>query len=71
VLAQKLAGNTSIAGVMIESNLCSGNQPFPVDPASLQYGVSITDECVSWSETETMLRDGARIMGEVQAASNR
>ncbi|NTV01273.1 MAG: 3-deoxy-7-phosphoheptulonate synthase [Chlorobiaceae bacterium] len=69
VLAQKLAGNTSIAGVMIESNICSGNQPFPVDPASLQYGVSITDECVSWEETTKMLRDGARVMGQVRAAA--
>ncbi|NTU69086.1 MAG: 3-deoxy-7-phosphoheptulonate synthase [Chlorobiaceae bacterium] len=70
VLAQKLAGNTSIAGVMIESNLCSGSQPFPVDPASLKYGVSITDECVSWDETATMLRDGARIVAKARAAAN-
>lgn len=59
VLDQKCAGNRSIAGVMIESNLVCGNQPFPVDPASLQYGVSITDECISWEETESMLREGA------------
>jgi 3-deoxy-7-phosphoheptulonate synthase len=62
ILTQKKNGNRSIAGVMIESNLCSGNQPFPVDPGKLRYGVSITDECISWDETERMLRDGARFM---------
>jgi 3-deoxy-7-phosphoheptulonate synthase len=69
ILAQKEKGNRSIAGVMIESNICSGNQPFPVDPASLRYGVSITDECVSWGETEKMLRAGAAFMSQVMSKS--
>jgi 3-deoxy-7-phosphoheptulonate synthase len=69
ILAQKEKGNKSIAGVMIESNICSGNQPFPVDPASLMYGVSITDECVSWGETEKMLRAGAAYMSRVRSKS--
>lgn len=68
ILAQKKNGNQSIAGVMIESNICSGNQPFPVDPELLRYGVSITDECVSWEETERMLREGARFMESVMTA---
>ncbi len=59
ILSQKEAGNKSIAGVMIESNICEGNQPFPEDPEKLRYGVSITDECLSWGETERMLREGA------------
>ncbi|MEI8032152.1 MAG: 3-deoxy-7-phosphoheptulonate synthase [Chlorobiaceae bacterium] len=62
ILAQKEAGNKSIAGVMIESNICEGNQPFPEDPDKLRYGVSITDECISWVETERMLRQGAAVM---------
>jgi 3-deoxy-7-phosphoheptulonate synthase len=66
ILLQKQIGNRSIAGVMIESNICSGNQPFPVNPGNLKYGVSITDECVSWDETETMLRDGARFMSDLR-----
>jgi 3-deoxy-7-phosphoheptulonate synthase len=70
ILRQKESGNTSIAGVMIESNICAGNQPFPVDPASLRYGVSITDECVSWDETARMLRDGAAFMKRVRAAGS-
>jgi len=62
ILKQKTDGNKSIAGVMIESNICSGNQPFPEDPDKLRYGVSITDECISWEETERMLREGAAVM---------
>lgn len=67
ILVQKERGNRSIAGVMIESNICSGNQPFPVNPGTLKYGVSITDECVSWEETEKMLRDGAAFMKTVRS----
>jgi 3-deoxy-7-phosphoheptulonate synthase len=62
VLKQKTEGNKSIVGVMIESNLCCGNQPFPEDPDKLRYGVSITDECLSWEETERMLREGAAVI---------
>ncbi len=62
ILRQKTDGNTSIAGVMIESNICGGNQPFPEDPDKLRYGVSITDECISWEETERMLREGAAVI---------
>jgi 3-deoxy-7-phosphoheptulonate synthase len=62
ILKQKTDGNKSIAGVMIESNICGGNQPFPEDPDKLRYGVSITDECLSWDETERMLREGAAVM---------
>ncbi len=50
-------GNQSIMGVMIESNLNFGNQKLTEDISSLQYGVSITDECIGWEETEQVLRD--------------
>ena len=62
ILKQKVEGNKSIVGVMIESNLFCGNQPFPEDPEKLRYGVSITDECLSWDETERILREGAEVM---------
>ncbi|TLU82545.1 MAG: 3-deoxy-7-phosphoheptulonate synthase [Chlorobium sp.] len=62
ILKQKGEGNQSIVGVMIESNIYCGNQPFPEDPEKLRYGVSITDECLSWEETERMLRKGADVM---------
>ena len=62
ILKQKMEGNKSIVGVMIESNLFCGNQPFPEDPEKLRYGVSITDECLSWDETERILREGASVI---------
>ncbi|MYB36014.1 MAG: 3-deoxy-7-phosphoheptulonate synthase, partial [Gammaproteobacteria bacterium] len=55
VAEQIAAGNRSIVGLMLESNLGAGNQKLG-DPASLEYGVSITDACVDWEETETLLR---------------
>ncbi len=55
VLTQLAAGNRTITSVMIESFLEDGNQPL-ADPASLRYGVSITDKCVGWETTERMLR---------------
>jgi 3-deoxy-7-phosphoheptulonate synthase len=51
------AGNRSISGVMIESNLESGSQSIPGDLSQLKYGVSITDKCIDWKTTEQMLRN--------------
>jgi 3-deoxy-7-phosphoheptulonate synthase len=58
VVGQIEAGNRSIIGVMIESNLEFGNQSLG-DPADLAYGVSITDGCIDWETTERALRDAA------------
>jgi len=49
-------GNRSIIGVMLESNLEEGNQPIPDDLAEIRPGVSVTDACISWTTTETVLR---------------
>ncbi len=54
---QILNGNQSIMGFMIESNLGAGNQPIPADRAQLKYGVSVTDPCIDWPTTETILRE--------------
>lgn len=59
VLAQIEAGDETIVGVMLESNLEPGRQPFPADPAELRFGVSITDGCIGWDTTEAVLRDAA------------
>ncbi len=64
IVEQRVNGASSIIGVMIESNLFCGSQPFPDDPSSLQYGVSITDACISWDETEALLRKGAVTLHE-------
>jgi 3-deoxy-7-phosphoheptulonate synthase len=57
LLAQMAAGNTSIMGAMIESNLEAGSQPFPQPPEKLRRGVSITDGCIGWQETESLVRE--------------
>ena len=55
IVDQKVRGRRSIKGFMLESNLFEGNQKISDDPADLKYGVSITDECISWRETEELL----------------
>ena len=55
VAEQIVAGNRSLVGLMIESNIGAGNQPLGA-PKDLAYGVSITDSCVGWEETEEILR---------------
>ncbi len=53
---QILEGNTSIIGLMVESNLEAGNQSIPDNLDDLQYGVSVTDGCIDWQTTESCLR---------------
>ena len=48
-------GGKSIAGVMLESFLEEGNQS-PTESEKLKYGVSVTDKCIGWTETEELLR---------------
>ena len=55
IIRQCLRGHESLAGFMVESHLCPGNQPIPKRIEDLEYGVSITDECAGWQETETMI----------------
>lgn len=53
VLDQHVNGETSILGAMIESNLVEGKQ----DPHGrpLTYGQSVTDGCIGWQTTESLL----------------
>jgi len=55
VLSQRVAGDRSIVGMMLESNLLPGSQPVSRDRAALAYGVSVTDACIGWEETESLL----------------
>ena len=70
ILAQIAVNPRSpIMGVMIESNLFGGSQPFPRPRNELQYGVSITDGCIDWSTTETTLRAAYAALGPTRGAS--
>ena len=62
VASQSRAGNTNLAGVMIESNLVAGKQAFPAPRHQLVYGQSITDPCVDFPTTVTMLRELAEVV---------
>ena len=55
VAEQIYQGNQVIAGIMLESFLNEGRQPFS-KPESLKYGVSLTDSCIGWEETEELIR---------------
>jgi len=58
VAKQVAAGNKDIIGLMIESNLEEGTQKVPESgPKNLKYGQSITDACLSWKQTEPVLRE--------------
>jgi len=56
VADQIVNGNQSIVGLMVESNLEWGKQSIPENLADLKYGVSVTDACIDWATTETMIR---------------
>ncbi len=56
---QIIEGNKSIIGVMIESNIGAGSQKIPEDLNDLEYGVSITDKCIDWGTTESLLLNTA------------
>ena len=56
VIAQYCEGNASIMGLMLESHLKEGSQKLTDNPADLEYGVSITDQCINWETTESLLR---------------
>ena len=55
VVEQRVGGNEALVGLMLESNLFEGSQKFISDRAGLAYGVSITDECISWETTARLV----------------
>ncbi|TKS60174.1 MAG: phospho-2-dehydro-3-deoxyheptonate aldolase [Nitrospira sp.] len=56
VLRQFRDGRQSIMGLMLESNLNPGKQTWK-QGISLAHGVSITDACLGWDETATLLTE--------------
>ena len=62
VLEQR-ASNPGVVGLMLESNIREGSQSLG-GPSELDYGVSITDACIGWPETEELVRSAhARLEG--------
>ena len=64
--AEIAGGRRSLRGFMLESHLFGGSQP--IGPLSvLKYGVSVTDGCLGWSDTEKALRQLHRVVGPREA----
>ena len=56
IATQIARGNQDIFGIMIESHLVEGRQDVR-DDQPLAYGQSITDPCISWTDTYTVLEE--------------
>ena len=56
IATQVARGSNSIFGIMLESNLVEGRQDV-VSGQALTYGQSITDPCINWEDTESLLRE--------------
>lgn len=79
VLAEQIKnGEDGVMGLMIESNINEGSQKVPKEgKAGLKYGVSITDACIGWEDTERVLAELAEAvsarrqkLGPVKAMTN-
>ena len=68
VMDQVVWGNSNIKGFMLESNLNEGSQKIPQDKSELRYGVSVTDACIGWEETERVLRNASSLLDKAQEA---
>lgn len=64
VIDQIIYGQSNISGIMLESNLFEGNQKYAGSFEELKYGVSITDSCIGWKETEEILLSAAEYLRE-------
>jgi len=65
ISSQIVAGNKSIFGIMLESNLFSGNQKILDNQNEMKYGVSVTDGCIDWEETQSVLRRLAETISNI------
>ena len=63
IATQIARGNQDIFGIMLESHLVEGRQNV-VEGQPLTYGQSITDACISWEDTDTLLRDLAKAVSQ-------
>ncbi|MFP1946753.1 3-deoxy-7-phosphoheptulonate synthase [Lonsdalea quercina] len=63
---QLKAGNRSIIGLMLESHLNEGSQSSEQPRSQMHYGVSVTDACISWEKTESLLRSVHQDLGAIR-----
>ena len=51
---------------MLQSYLEWGTQPIRFDHSKMEYGVSVTDPCIDWATTESLLREAAERFQKVR-----
>lgn len=66
VIDQVRWGDKSIRGFMLESNIEEGAQKIPSDRSCLKYGVSVTDGCIGWDETERIVTNAANLIRDAR-----
>ena len=54
---QIASGSKAVAAVMVESHLVEGAQKLNSDVEQMTYGQSVTDQCIGWETTETVLAE--------------
>lgn len=67
VCQQISSGNQDVFGVMVESHLVEGRQDL-VDGKAATYGQSITDACIGWDDTETLLEQLSKAVAQRRGA---
>ncbi len=60
-------GEKAIRGFMLESNLEQGCQKIPEDLSTLKYGVSVTDACIGWDETERIVHHACDLLRKARS----
>ena len=64
VLEQRTQGRRSLVGFMLESNINEGNQKILPHKSAMKYGVSVTDPCLGWEDTEELVGQAYKTLGE-------
>ena len=64
IINQKVKNpNESIKGFMLESNIKEGSQQLElVGKENLEYGLSITDGCISFETTERIIKESYEVL---------
>ena len=66
VVDQVRWGENAIRGFMLESNLNEGAQKIGEDISALKYGVSVTDGCIGWEETEKIVMHASQMLRDAR-----
>ncbi len=65
IFQQIVDGNKSIIGLMLESHLNAGKQSADLPKTELAYGVSVTDACIDFDNTITLIEQAEQMLANV------